>query len=106
MSEKLKPCPFCGGEANIIYRDLTYTIVVCCDCLAKTCHWGRAEELWNRPIEDQLRAQLAEAQAKVEKYEAAIRGYVFAEGAERYDNALAAIVDLARNLPPSEEKLS
>ena len=26
MMEELKPCPFCGGKANIIQSDISYSI--------------------------------------------------------------------------------
>ena len=47
MSEmKLKPCPFCGGEANLKYhvdpegKDFDITIVHCTNCSAAICGYG------------------------------------------------------------------
>ena len=67
---------------------------------------------WNtRPIEDQLRAQLAEAQAKAERYEGVIMEFAEAQKedngyilmcTEKYHEAFSNIIDLARNLPPKE----
>lgn len=34
MSDKLKPCPFCGGEAIVDGCDDTLWIVICKDCNA------------------------------------------------------------------------
>ncbi|GEM_PF-3519781 len=41
MTEKLLPCPFCGGSANVIVEDTTnlsigfYVVVSCPSCLAQ-----------------------------------------------------------------------
>jgi Lar family restriction alleviation protein len=48
--QKLKPCPFCGGEAECVRHDYVYY------CFCKTCHaqgldYGEKEkaiEFWNR----------------------------------------------------------
>ena len=63
MSE-LKRCPFCGGEAEIIYEDfeydpdcmsLLYCRVKCLDCEAGT-HWYKSDlaaaRAWNRRVKD------------------------------------------------------
>ena len=60
MSEGLKPCPFCGGEAALaidefIARDETYVgkiySVQCCNCIACT-KWDASSDnaiaAWNR----------------------------------------------------------
>ena len=47
---KLKPCPFCGGEAKILNVDDRYT-VKCRSCFCGTGIYkdsGRASEAWNR----------------------------------------------------------
>lgn len=56
MTEKLKPCPFCGGEANL--KDTSGFIVVKCgSCGAESgmvkisaeyCANDKAAESWNR----------------------------------------------------------
>ena len=58
MSEiKLKPCPFCGGEAKILNVDDRYT-VKCRSCFCGTGIYkdsGRASEAWNRRAENESR---------------------------------------------------
>ena len=36
MSEKLNPCPFCGGEAELKHSGMV-AFVECCHCHAKSC---------------------------------------------------------------------
>ena len=51
MSKKLKPCPFCGGEAAVSERYDEYCAVRCITCGAKTnfsMTKKGAIELWNR----------------------------------------------------------
>lgn len=63
MPEKLKPCPFCGGEVDIINAEALSIngncFVVHCDkCESETCFWNEcaseAETItkWNRRIEN------------------------------------------------------
>ena len=65
MPEKLKPCPFCGGEVEIINaEDLTINgkcyVVHCDNCKSETCFWRNclSEEQtttkWNRRAENDL----------------------------------------------------
>ena len=76
----LEPCPFCGSSVVSINVDGAYRWVECgnSDCLASAKAFlfihdaGNADYIvannWNtRPIEDALRAQLAEARAFAEK---------------------------------------
>ena len=38
---ELKPCPFCGGEAEFVsgsYNDVNFAYVRCTDCSAQTCY--------------------------------------------------------------------
>ena len=63
---ELKPCPFCGGEAEYVYctgiiiATLNPIAVKCKECGAATmnvdasteyCAKGKAAELWNRRTE-------------------------------------------------------
>ena len=53
MSEKLKQCPFCGGEAELCYSEV--------DTFCRKCNVIQETEMWNtRPIEDALNARIAE----------------------------------------------
>lgn len=51
MSDELKPCPFCGGEAKCEIQDgEMFYFVECVDCGNATCGWvyeSRAIEKWN-----------------------------------------------------------
>ena len=59
MSE-LKPCPFCGGEAELCYSEV--------DTFCRKCNVMQETELWNtRPIEDALRLRIAELEAEIER---------------------------------------
>lgn len=61
MSEELRPCPFCGGEAHAAlaaYASGATAHVVCNGCGAKVLGYGRGErglrdavESWNRRAE-------------------------------------------------------
>lgn len=64
MPEKLKPCPFCGGEVRIINaEDLTLNgkcLIVHCDrCKSETCFWRnclseeQTTKKWNRRTENE-----------------------------------------------------
>ena len=54
---ELKPCPFCGGEAELCYSEV--------DTFCRKCNVMQETELWNtRPIEDALNARIAELEAK------------------------------------------
>lgn len=60
---KLKPCPFCGSEADIFTSDEVgylgndrYT-VKCGNCFCGTGHYkdrGRSVEAWNRRVDNGL----------------------------------------------------
>ena len=60
MENKLKPCPFCGGEAllDVDYQtpfgNIQLFYVICRSCLAKSRKETRkdiAVEIWNRRTE-------------------------------------------------------
>lgn len=63
MEEKPKPCPFCGGLAEIEY-DGIYRWARCTKCKAETYNDYTDKEVakkWNsRPIEDHLQARIEE----------------------------------------------
>ena len=55
MTEKLKPCPFCGGKEVKLFKEGSIWVVECLQCLAKVGATAKADVLdfWNsRPIED------------------------------------------------------
>ena len=55
MQNKLKPCPFCGGEAEVVFGACDYNVYQVC-CTGANCHamagWSDTEEEaieeWNR----------------------------------------------------------
>ncbi len=54
---KLKPCPFCGGEAVHLRSNLVYTTtyVSCTKCSARTDYYntkGWATRAWNRRVSE------------------------------------------------------
>lgn len=69
MSDKRKLCPFCG-KAPSDYSTLPGVTFVGCknpECYLYMKEYASAE-LWNtRPIEDDLRKQLAEKDAEIER---------------------------------------
>ena len=54
--DKLKPCPFCGGEAELYEDDCSSKFYVCCEaCGCSTAlHWREEYviEVWNRRVEE------------------------------------------------------
>lgn len=52
MSDGLKPCPFCGGEAEKVYRSTGQTTqIVCKGCKAqfpKSTNENAYDDKWNR----------------------------------------------------------
>lgn len=83
MTEKLKPCPFCGGEAEIIKDDM-YVWGHCTNCDSDTDLYQIKKEAvaaWNaRPIED---AQTAENKRLREALELIAKAkFYFARGEE------------------------
>lgn len=59
--EELKPCPFCGGKADLVDYGLTgrMKVVQCSDCGARTRVFnpnvkrGNAIDAWNRRTKDE-----------------------------------------------------
>ena len=65
MSE-IKPCPFCGSTDIKLHDEISHA-VWCQECFAEmpSIDIESAVELWNtRPIEDELRARIAELEAE------------------------------------------
>ena len=64
----LKPCPFCGSEAEECFDDEGNVQCSNCDCqmgMATVC-----PSVWNtRPLEDKLEAKIAELEATIERME-------------------------------------
>lgn len=55
---KLKPCPFCGGKADILGENkyLPGTIVHCTECQVETPMYKNREDAikaWNRRVQDE-----------------------------------------------------
>lgn len=72
MSDKLKPCPFCGGEAMLNYfgsRPISYYQISCSECgcrQASSIHKESVINTWNtrKPIDrivEQLEEQMNDA---------------------------------------------
>jgi len=70
MSEKLKPCPFCGNK-NIRKNFGIFPELFCSECEATIYAYDEHEDLaksWNtRPLEDALQARIAELQDEINK---------------------------------------
>lgn len=49
---KLKPCPFCGGKAEYIFKTGYYEKIYCDNCHINTDKqlMGEAEKIWNRRV--------------------------------------------------------
>ena len=58
MSEILQPCPFCGGTNICTEKGINLNYCDSCSAEANIEHWN------NRPIEDALRARIAELEAE------------------------------------------
>ena len=56
MTDKLKPCPFCGGEAEMLNYSPSEWLVVCPTCDGMVERWRNTEkeavEQWNRRVEN------------------------------------------------------
>lgn len=54
MEQELKPCPFCGGDANIVSREEGITFITCKDCYAEM--FGSTKESaikqWNTRVSE------------------------------------------------------
>ena len=61
MSEELRPCPFCGGTKICTEKGINLNYCDNCSAESNIEHWN------TRPIEDALRARIAELEAENEK---------------------------------------
>lgn len=70
MTEKLKPCPFCGGKAEFDETREQEHFVFCKDCGGMTVPFDtqqEAAEAWNfRPFEDEKDAEIARLRGALE----------------------------------------
>ena len=59
MSEKLRPCPFCGGTKICTEKSINLNYCDNCSAESNVEHWN------TRPIEDELRKRIAELEEQV-----------------------------------------
>ena len=88
MTEELKRCPFCGGEAKCIeYYGLYH--VVCCDCYTTGRDCPSIEtacKAWNaRPIENELHKKIEKLEAENTRLREALEFYANTDVYEYYD---------------------
>ena len=88
MTENLKRCPFCGGEAKCIeYYGLYH--VVCCDCYTTGRDCPSIEtacKAWNsRPIENELHKKIEKLEAENTRLREALEFYANTDVYEYYD---------------------
>ena len=60
MSE-MKPCPFCGGTKICTEKGINLNYCDNCSAESNVEHWN------TRPIEDELRARIAELEAEIDQ---------------------------------------
>ena len=102
--DKMRKCPFCGGEARAIVirvaEDAEQTYVECKDCFAKTegiegaySDFPNATLEWNtRPLEDELLAALERANETIKeaiRYSRIGKDYNFQPIIEKIESILA-----------------
>ena len=88
MTEELKRCPFCGGEAKCIeYYGLYH--VVCCDCYTTGRDCPSIETackaLNSRPIENELHKKIEKLEAENTRLREALEFYANTDVYEYYD---------------------
>ena len=88
MTEELKRCPFCGGEAKCIeYYGLYH--VICCDCYTTGRDCPSIEtacKAWNsRPIENELHKKIEKLEAENTRLREALEFYANTDVYEYYD---------------------
>ena len=61
MNEELRPCPFCGGTNICTEKGINLNYCDSCSAEANIEHWNK------RPIEDALRARIAELEEEIDQ---------------------------------------
>lgn len=57
MSNELKPCPFCGGEAKVVHSSAVY--VTCTECGCRTRQMNRRVRVESQKDEERRVEELA-----------------------------------------------
>lgn len=109
MSEELKPCPFCGGQAELIETMGSqaaafspYFRVTCTDCGIHQDQWDErklAISAWNTRADTTIRAEnelMREALGRIDAFDT-IPPMDFLTTAERLECSVGEIKDIARN---------
>lgn len=101
---ELKPCPFCGGEADIFENQGESYPTYCIVCPADTCGYALQDDFyqerldgknvvlrkWNtRPIEDALRQRVAELEGAIRSIDSAYKWY----NEDSYENCISVVGD-------------
>jgi len=96
--EELKPCPFCGGKS---YESNTFVSCNQDNGECPVCAYAFDVNIWNnRPIEDQLRADLLFTKSELEAAESDAK---FGEGkAQQLVKAEANLAEIAEKLDEAE----
>jgi Lar family restriction alleviation protein len=68
-NKELKPCPFCGGKAEVAEHKFGFNTVYCESCGARTTAWylPDAIETWNRRADGAKTDECCEKSCKDEK---------------------------------------
>ena len=105
MTEELKRCPFCGGEAKCIeYYGLYH--VVCCDCYTTGRDCPSIEtacKAWNsRPIENELHKKIEKLERENKRLREALE--VILDEAQKDEPCILAIKVVAYTTLKGDEK--
>ena len=105
MTENLKRCPFCGGEAKCIeYYGLYH--VVCCDCYTTGRDCPSIEtacKAWNaRPIENELTGKIGKLESENARLREALESIL--DAAQKDEPCILAIKVVAYTTLKGENK--